>query len=186
MNQSWSDWIYQVPAILVLAINLLFLVRIMWVLITKLRSANNAETEQYRKGCKALLVLIPLLGITYILFIAGPQSAVYSNIRALLLSTQGLSVGLLYCFLNTEVQNTLRHRWLRWREERSLATRAYAKDMSPNTRTESIRLYSRHEIMPYRKRESTGSESTTMTLVHSSRLSNGPRSSFLQPPSEPV
>nr|XP_024218615.1 diuretic hormone receptor-like [Halyomorpha halys] len=186
MNQSWSDWIYQVPAILVLAINLLFLVRIMWVLITKLRSANNAETEQYRKGSKALLVLIPLLGITYILFIAGPQSAVYSNIRALLLSTQGLSVGLLYCFLNTEVQNTLRHRWLRWKEERSLATRAYTKDMSPNTRTESIRLYSRHEITPYRKRESTGSESTTMTLVHSSRLSNGPRSSFLQPPSEPV
>lgn len=140
LDRSWTDWICHVPAVIVLLINLLFLSRIMWVLITKLRSANNVETEQYRKGCKALLVLIPLLGVTYILFISGPQSAIYSIIRTILLSTQGLAVGLLYCFLNTEVQHTLKHRWLRWREARSLATRAYVKDSSPNTRTESIRL----------------------------------------------
>lgn len=62
------------------------------VLITKLRSANNVETQQYRKAAKALLVLIPLLGITYILFIVGPTegqyAVIYSYIRALLLSTQ--------------------------------------------------------------------------------------------------
>lgn len=63
------------------------------VLITKLRSANSAETQQYRKASKALLVLIPLLGVTYILTMVGPtDSGTYANYysygRATLLSTQ--------------------------------------------------------------------------------------------------
>lgn len=62
------------------------------VLITKLRSANTLETRQYRKASKALLVLIPLLGITYLVVMAGPNEGVGSYIfavaRALLLSTQ--------------------------------------------------------------------------------------------------
>lgn len=62
------------------------------VLITKLRSANTVETRQYRKASKALLVLIPLLGITYLVVIAGPNEGVGSYIfivaRAILLSTQ--------------------------------------------------------------------------------------------------
>lgn len=62
------------------------------VLITKLRSATSAETQQYRKAAKALLVLIPLLGITYILVIVGPAEgisrSIYDGVRAVLLSTQ--------------------------------------------------------------------------------------------------
>lgn len=62
------------------------------VLITKLRSANTVETRQYRKASKALLVLIPLLGITYLVVMAGPNEGVGLHIfaiaRALLLSTQ--------------------------------------------------------------------------------------------------
>lgn len=70
---------------------LLFLISFQ-VLITKLRSANSVETQQYRKGSKALLVLIPLLGLTYVLVIAGPTEGLiaiyFSHIRAVLLSTQ--------------------------------------------------------------------------------------------------
>lgn len=62
------------------------------VLITKLRSANTIETRQYRKASKALLVLLPLLGITYLVVLAGPNEGVGSHIfgatRAVLLSTQ--------------------------------------------------------------------------------------------------
>ncbi|GLV34177.1 Diuretic hormone 44 receptor 1 [Carabus blaptoides fortunei] len=107
------DWIHHAPAIGVLLINLIFLFVIMWVLITKLRSAQTVETQQYRKAAKALLVLIPLLGITYVLLMDGPHEGVsgsiYGSVRAILISTQGFTVALFYCFLNTEVQNTLRH-----------------------------------------------------------------------------
>lgn len=63
------------------------------VLITKLRSANTVETRQYRKAAKALLVLIPLFGITYLVVLAGPSESglmghMFAVLRAVLLSTQ--------------------------------------------------------------------------------------------------
>lgn len=93
MKPHSIDWIHQAPTIIVLLLNLAFLLAIMWVLITKLRSANTLETQQYRKAAKALLVLMPLLGVTYVLTIIGPTtdpptSNVFDYIRAVLLSTQ--------------------------------------------------------------------------------------------------
>ncbi|CAI6367481.1 unnamed protein product [Macrosiphum euphorbiae] len=143
------DWIYQGPAIIVLIVNLVFLSKIMWVLITKLRSANSAETQQYRKASKALLVLIPLLGVTYILTMVGPtESGTYANYysygRATLLSMQGFMVAIFYCFVNSEVKNTFKHHFIRWNDARNLRTGGsrrftYSKDWSPNTRSDSVR-----------------------------------------------
>ncbi|GLH07593.1 Diuretic hormone receptor, putative [Gryllus bimaculatus] len=171
------------------------------VLITKLRSANTPETKQYRKATKALLVLFPLLGITYILMMQGPMEGVagdvFRNTRALLVGlqaydgtvpmfpahggaeypaashellvedivcdrivlrariyggavsfvfccVQGFTVALFYCFLNTEVQNTLRHRLERWRESRAVGgerrNTVSSRDWISRSRTESIRL----------------------------------------------
>lgn len=62
------------------------------VLITKLRSANTVETRQYHKAAKALLVLIPLLGISYLVFLYGPSEGFFTHVfaycRATLISTQ--------------------------------------------------------------------------------------------------
>ena len=62
------------------------------VLITKLRSANSAETRQYHKASKALLVLIPLLGITYLVLLYAPSDGflrhAFAFLRACLISTQ--------------------------------------------------------------------------------------------------
>lgn len=63
------------------------------MLIIKLRSANTAETRQYKKATKALLVLIPLLGITYLVVLMVPQDDSVSGnfftyLQAFLISTQ--------------------------------------------------------------------------------------------------
>ncbi|XP_025160006.1 diuretic hormone receptor isoform X2 [Harpegnathos saltator] len=163
------DWFYQATALTVLVANVIFLFMIMWVLITKLWSANNVETQQYRKASKALLVLMPLLGITYMLVIAGPTEGqvanIFSYVRAVLLSSQGFFVALFYCFLNAEVQNALKHHFMRWSTARNLGTgRRYYNNWSPRSRTESIRLYCQPSN-PYRKRESTVSETTTTTVI---------------------
>ncbi|XP_017791686.1 PREDICTED: diuretic hormone receptor-like [Habropoda laboriosa] len=148
------DWFYQAPAILVLCINVIFLFMIMWVLITKLWSSTNAETQQYRKASKALLVLIPLLGVTYVLVLMGPTEGqvanAFSYTRAVLLSSQGLFIALFYCFLNTEVQNTVKHHIVRWTTARDLDTER--------------RLYC-PPANPYRKRDSSVSETTTTTVI---------------------
>ncbi|KAG8505648.1 Corticotropin-releasing factor receptor 2 [Galemys pyrenaicus] len=66
------DYIYQGPIILVLLINFVFLFNIVRILMTKLRASTTSETIQYRKAVKATLVLLPLLGITYMLFFVNP------------------------------------------------------------------------------------------------------------------
>ncbi|XP_022240360.1 diuretic hormone receptor-like [Limulus polyphemus] len=118
------DYIFISPVILVLVVNMFFLGQIMWVLITKLRAATTIEHKQYRKAAKALLVLIPLLGVTYVLVIVTPTHrtarVIFTYVQATLLSTQGLSVSILYCFLNGEVQNTLRQHLQRWKTSRSV------------------------------------------------------------------
>ncbi|XP_076673789.1 diuretic hormone 44 receptor 1 isoform X2 [Andrena cerasifolii] len=162
------DWFYQGPAILVLGVNVAFLFMIMWVLITKLWSTTNAETQQYRKASKALLVLIPLLGVTYVLVLTGPTEGqvanAFSYTRAVLLSSQGLFVALFYCFLNTEVQNTVKHHVVRWTTARDLDTeRRYYNNWSPRSRTESIRLYCPPSL-PYRKRDSSTQRSYPGTI----------------------
>lgn len=160
MRESTVDWIFQGPACMVLILNLIFLMRIMWVLITKLRSANTLETRQYRKASKALLVLIPLLGITYLLVLTGPEFGIgrymFDVIRAFLISSQGFSVSLFYCFLNSEVRLALRHKLDRWRDERNInsgqSTRnrryRFSKDYSPRSRTESLRLTTTFSPIP--------------------------------------
>ena len=87
-----SDYIFIAPLVIVLAINIFFLGKIMHVLITKLRSATTAESQQYRKAAKALLVLIPLLGLTYALLIVTPNEktarVIVTYLQAVLLSVQ--------------------------------------------------------------------------------------------------
>ncbi|OXB63805.1 hypothetical protein ASZ78_016211 [Callipepla squamata] len=69
---KYIDYIYQGPVILVLLINFVFLFNIVRILMTKLRASTTSETIQYRKAVKATLVLLPLLGITYMLFFVNP------------------------------------------------------------------------------------------------------------------
>ncbi|XP_066954996.1 diuretic hormone receptor-like [Macrobrachium rosenbergii] len=165
MAVSHVDWIQKVAVLFLLSTNIIFLLRIMWVLITKLRSANNVETQRYWKATKALLVLIPLLGLTYMLLIILPKEL--EHVQAILLSTQGFWVAVFFCFLNSEVQNSIRHHIERWKAERGMidprgASVRLSRDGSPRPRFGCSRKGGR---LFGGKRESLCTDSTTMTTV---------------------
>jgi len=128
LERTSLEWIYIGPVLLLLAANAFFLISIFYVVVAKLRSSGQGEPADHQnwKAAKALLVIIPLLGITYLITILGPtdsSSVSYSlfvHIRAVLLSTQGFTVTLPYCFLNTEVKGILYHNWKRWRNKRNV------------------------------------------------------------------
>ncbi|KAK8739318.1 hypothetical protein OTU49_003572, partial [Cherax quadricarinatus] len=108
-------WILVAPMVTALMINLIFLVNIIRILVTKLRASDAVETTQVRKAIKATAVLFPLLGITNLLFAVNPGKGdlegAYMLTNALLQSSQGVFVSVLYCFLNGEVQELLKKRW---------------------------------------------------------------------------
>lgn len=58
--------------------------------------------------------------------------------------TQGCTVALFYCFMNTEVRHAIRYHVERWKTGRAIGGgrrrgTSYSKDWSPRSRTESIR-----------------------------------------------
>ncbi|XP_032091823.1 corticotropin-releasing factor receptor 1 [Thamnophis elegans] len=142
----YTDYIYQGPMILVLLINFIFLFNIVRILMTKLRASTTSETIQYRKAVKATLVLLPLLGITYMLFFVNPGEDEISRIvfiyfNSLLESFQGFFVSVFYCFLNSEVRSAVRKRWHRWQDKHSIRARV-ARAMSIPTSPTRVSFHS--------------------------------------------
>ncbi|XP_011064805.1 PREDICTED: PDF receptor isoform X1 [Acromyrmex echinatior] len=112
-NLSSYFWILEGPRFAVILLNFLFLLNIIRVLVIKLRQSHTSEIEQVLKAVRAAVVLLPLLGITNVLFmIEAPldnvsKFAVWSYSTHFLQSFQGLFIAMLYCFLNGEVRLAL-------------------------------------------------------------------------------
>lgn len=117
-GKSRFIWIITVPMFAVLAVNAVFLVNIIRILLEKLRGNSSVEMMQVSKAAKATALLFPLLGIPHLLFCINPGEnselqTTYLIFNAVLKSSQGIFVSILYCFLNSEVQQVVYSAYLR-------------------------------------------------------------------------
>ncbi|XP_075905110.1 vasoactive intestinal polypeptide receptor 2-like [Nelusetta ayraudi] len=107
------------PIMASIIINFILFISIIRILVQKLRCTNvgGNERSQYRRLAKSTLLLIPLFGINYVVFVylMEPSSTTMKHIKIFfelgLGSFQGLIVAVLYCFLNSEVQAELKRTW---------------------------------------------------------------------------
>uniref|UniRef100_A0AAY5JYJ4 Calcitonin receptor n=1 Tax=Esox lucius TaxID=8010 RepID=A0AAY5JYJ4_ESOLU len=80
------------PICAALLVNLFFLLNIVRVLITKLKVTHQAESSLYMKAVRATLILVPLLGIQYVLLPYKPagraSSEIYDYIMNILMHYQ--------------------------------------------------------------------------------------------------
>ncbi|XP_063964670.1 PDF receptor-like isoform X1 [Lytechinus pictus] len=130
VNSLFFKGLIEIPRNILLAINAIFLINIVRVLVTKLRESNSGEVQQVRKAVKAAIVLLPLLGIVNLLWVLPEATA--KDSRAIIViclfifrffaEFQGFFVALLYCFLNQEVRMVLRRKWSTWRNYRDPTT----------------------------------------------------------------
>ena len=61
-------------------VNLFFLLNIVRVLITKLKDTHKAESNLYMKAVRATLILVPLLGIEFVLFPWRPEGRIAEEV----------------------------------------------------------------------------------------------------------
>eukprot|EP00062_Callorhinchus_milii_P027212 gi/632990238/ref/XP_007884075.1/ PREDICTED: parathyroid hormone/parathyroid hormone-related peptide receptor-like [Callorhinchus milii] len=129
-TQCWDlsagilKWLYQVPILASIVVNFILFINILRVLVTKLRQTNVGRCDtrqQYRKLLKSTLVLTPLFGVHYIVFMATPYTEVSGTLWKVQMhyemffnSFQGAFVAVIYCFCNGEVQGEMRKAWARW------------------------------------------------------------------------
>ncbi|XP_071812244.1 PDF receptor-like isoform X2 [Apostichopus japonicus] len=112
----------EIPRDIIFILNSVFLLHIIYVLVTKLKNNNSGETQVIRKAVKALFVLLPLLGISHLLWrLPHPQATspptvivIYHVGISFFYSFQGFAVALLFCFLNKEVRVLIKRKWRIW------------------------------------------------------------------------
>ncbi|XP_067825276.1 vasoactive intestinal polypeptide receptor-like [Heptranchias perlo] len=112
-------WIIKAPISLTILVNFILFISIIQILIQKVYSSDSrgSEFRQYLRLAKSTLLLIPLFGVNYIVFVFVPDHLnVYFRLvfDLALGSFQGFIVAILYCFLNGEVQLELSRKWRRW------------------------------------------------------------------------
>ncbi|XP_033762369.1 secretin receptor-like isoform X2 [Pecten maximus] len=118
-------WIMRGPIVASVVINFLIFLNTIRILFTKLKAFNTFEARQFRKLAKSTLVLIPLFGVHYIIFVGLPEDVsemaelVKLYFEMFFNSFQGLFVTLLFCFFNGEVQSEIRKKWRRYRLSRT-------------------------------------------------------------------
>ncbi|XP_059205628.1 calcitonin gene-related peptide type 1 receptor isoform X1 [Centropristis striata] len=109
------------PIVAALLVNLFFLLNIIRVLVTKLRDTHRAESNMYMKAVRATLILVPLLGIQFVIFPWRPENRlageVYEYIMHILMHYQGLLVATIFCFFNGEVQSALKRQWMQYKTQ---------------------------------------------------------------------
>ena len=136
----------------------------MQVVISKLRS-NEAQHNTQNinlRAAKALIIIVPLLGITYLVTIVGPNyscsafATIFIIIRNVLLSFQGFFITLPYCFLNGEVCTMIKRHWDGWRDTNNIG-------YGPNSARNSIAMQGMYNICDNinRKRSSHGYHTVT-------------------------
>ncbi|XP_077124286.1 calcitonin receptor [Ranitomeya variabilis] len=109
------------PIMAALLVNLFFLLNIVLVLVTKLRDTHRAESNMYMKAVRATLILVPLLGIQFVIFPWRPENRlageIYDYIMHILMHYQGLLVATIFCFFNGEVQGALKRQWMQYKTQ---------------------------------------------------------------------
>ncbi|XP_056149904.1 vasoactive intestinal polypeptide receptor 2 [Lampris incognitus] len=115
-DNAIPNWVINGPIGLSIMVNFILFISIIRILVQKLRcpDVGGNDQSQYRRLAKSTLLLIPLFGIHYVVFVAFSESIAedYKIFFDLAIgSFQGLVVAILYCFLNSEVQGELKRKW---------------------------------------------------------------------------
>ncbi|KAL4222347.1 Parathyroid hormone/parathyroid hormone-related peptide receptor [Mactra antiquata] len=114
-------WLLRAPIVISIVINFIFFINILRALFTKLHkpSTSSARRNRYRRLAKATLILIPLFGVHYIVFIWAPDKVspeaevIKLYFEMFFNSFQGFFVAVLFCFFNQEVQMEIKKTWYR-------------------------------------------------------------------------
>uniref|UniRef100_A0A1L8DJU9 Putative adenylate cyclase-coupled calcitonin receptor n=1 Tax=Nyssomyia neivai TaxID=330878 RepID=A0A1L8DJU9_9DIPT len=119
-NETSYTNILVAPVVISMLLNLLFLCNIVRVLLLKLKAPAGLQgggpSRTVLQAFRATLLLVPLLGLQYILTPfrpapGHPWERVYETVSAFTASFQGLCVASLFCFFNGEVMAQVKRKW---------------------------------------------------------------------------
>ncbi|KAL8576911.1 hypothetical protein ACOMHN_067361 [Nucella lapillus] len=111
-------WSFVGPALAIIIVNLVILAAVVKIVMATAKLDKHGEFDHIRAGVKAALLLLPLLGLTWVFGLAAVNKdlIIFQYLFALFNTLQGFFIFLFHCVFNTEVRQALK----RLQEKRSL------------------------------------------------------------------
>ncbi|XP_070578751.1 adhesion G protein-coupled receptor E3-like isoform X2 [Ptychodera flava] len=100
------------PAMAVILVNIGVLIFVMKAFMNVKINAKKTDSQKIRAGIRASLVLVPLLGLTWVfgIFAVNEATVVFQYVFALVNSLQGVFIFIFHCLLNDEVKTAFKKR----------------------------------------------------------------------------
>lgn len=122
------DYTFTGPILACLAINIFFMIHVIYILVTKLRQRNVNDSENFRKIIRAVLILIPVFGVHFVLTTFVSPASCTAYLKKLyaewgIVGLQGFFVSLIFCYLNGEIQSLVKRSYTRYKNDRTLSSR---------------------------------------------------------------
>lgn len=156
-QQSKIDvYIFEIPLFAILLFNTFFLIWIMVIVVSKLREKTVMDHDRkHWKAAKALIIVMPILGIGYLITMVGPDESIpwafntFQIMKSIMESTQGLVISLPYCYLNTELQGVIRNHYRRWQLIRNVGTNHMSErgSISASTAYTTVNRVDLHQVV---------------------------------------
>ncbi|XP_072024945.1 uncharacterized protein [Amphiura filiformis] len=125
-------WAFLGPVILIILANTIILVVVIYRTVSAKASMDKEKTKLVKSGCRCLVLLLPLLGTTWVLgFLANLHTATL-YIFDILSSLQGLYLATVTCFVNSEVREIIKREWKK-RAGRRIKSQDGQMQMSPGS-----------------------------------------------------
>ncbi|XP_071086262.1 adhesion G-protein coupled receptor D1-like [Haliotis cracherodii] len=100
-------WAFMAPMLLIVIFNLIILGLVIKVFLTLKANSQKSEAARIRASLRAMSMLLPLLGVTWLLSILVPYSTIFHYLFVIGNSLQGLLIFFLHCLCNEEVRKFL-------------------------------------------------------------------------------
>ncbi|XP_068722401.1 uncharacterized protein [Montipora capricornis] len=137
-------WAFVVPVLIIMMINFVIMIMVIRVVVASVTSLHNSgNNSQVRAGLKGMVVLLPLLGLTWVFGIMAinKDTIVFQYLFAILNSLQGLFIFAFHCIGNSEV----RVAYKRLHEKRTLAKTLPEHSLSTSHHSREKRRMDSHE-----------------------------------------
>ncbi|KAH8020041.1 hypothetical protein HPB51_023924 [Rhipicephalus microplus] len=127
-NVMVYDYAFTGPILTCLAVNIFFMIHVIYILVTKLRQRNVSDTENFRKILRAVVILIPVFGVHFVLTTFVSPASCTAYLKKLyaewsIVGLQGFFVSLIFCYLNGEIQSLMKRSYSRYKNDRSISRR---------------------------------------------------------------
>ncbi|XP_031572893.1 adhesion G protein-coupled receptor L3-like isoform X2 [Actinia tenebrosa] len=154
-------WAFVGPVLVIMCINFVVMVMVIKVILASVTSIQNpGNTSQVKAGLKGMVVLLPLLGLTWVfgLMAVNEKTIAFQYIFAILNSLQGLFIFAFHCIGNSEV----RVAYKRLHEKRTLAKSLPEHSLSSGNHHKNVEEFNKRR-MNSRETNSTGDEDIIVT-----------------------